>query len=70
MKGLVKIHHSHLEEDKPGIEERTSQSVILSPNICLPTSCTVPVMQKMMSFVLNMNSNCTVDLFLVACKVI
>ena len=68
MKGLPKLRRL-VDEGKPQPEKTTSQPNVFSISAALPANTTVPVMRKMISFILSMNSICSVELFLVACKV-
>lgn len=68
MKGLPKLRRL-VDEGKPQPEKATSQPNVFSISTPLPANTTVPVIRKMISFILSMNSICSVELFLVACKV-
>lgn len=68
MKGLPKLRRL-VDEGKPQPEKTTSQPTVFSTSTPLSANTTVPVMRKMISFILSMNSTCSVELFLVACKV-
>ena len=68
MKDLSKLRH-HVDEGKPQPEKTASQPTTFSTSTPLPAVTTLPVMRKMVSFILSMDSSCSVELFLVACKV-
>lgn len=68
MKDLSKLRR-HVDEGKPQAEKSSHQPPVFSASSPLPADTTLPVMRKMISFILSMDSTCSVELFLISCKV-
>lgn len=68
MKDLSKLRR-HVDEGKPQAEKSTHQPPVFSASSPLPADTTLPVMRKMINFILSMDSTCSVELFLISCKV-
>ena len=68
MKDLSKLRR-HVDEGKPQAEKSIHQPPVFSASSPLPADTTLPVMRKMISFILSMDSTCSVELFLISCKV-
>lgn len=68
MKDLAKLRR-HVDEGKAQPEKSTPQPTVFLASTPLPANTTVPVIRKMTSFILSMSSTCSVELFLIACKV-
>ncbi|XP_068681369.1 baculoviral IAP repeat-containing protein 6-like isoform X1 [Montipora foliosa] len=69
MKDWSKLRR-HGDEGKTQPEKSAAPPSVFLTTTPLPANTTVPVIRKMISFMLSMNSACSVELFLTACKVV